>query len=63
MMYTKLKKISNSKDPFQYVKKLTDTTLFSLRVGDYRIILDIKRKKMIIFVLRVGHRRNTYKEL
>ena len=46
--------------PYMHVKKLVGSPYFSLRVGDYRVILDIKEKKLIIFVIELGHRRNIY---
>ncbi|MDE1833662.1 MAG: type II toxin-antitoxin system RelE/ParE family toxin [Candidatus Micrarchaeota archaeon] len=58
--YTKLKTIANSEDPFQHVKRLTGVALFSIRVGDYRAILDIKRESLVILVVRVGHRSDVY---
>ncbi|MBT6995440.1 type II toxin-antitoxin system RelE/ParE family toxin [Candidatus Woesearchaeota archaeon] len=48
--------------PFSYVKKLIGVPEYSLRVGDYRIILDIVKGKLIILVLEVGHRKNIYKK-
>jgi mRNA interferase RelE/StbE len=51
-----------SKNPFHYVKALKGFDLYSLRVGDYRVIMSIEKKKMIIFVLEVGHRRAIYKK-
>ncbi len=47
--------------PYPYVKKLVGNPYFRLRAGDYRIILDIKEDKLIIYVLEVGHRKNIYK--
>ena len=47
--------------PFSYVKKLVSTSYFRLKVGKYRVILDIKQNKLIIYVIEVGHRRNIYK--
>ena len=32
------------------------------RIGDYRLICDIQDKKIIIYVLEVGHRREIYKK-
>jgi len=55
----KVEKIS--KKPFKFVKKLKEFNLFRLRVGDYRVIISIEKKKMIIFVLEVGHRRVIYR--
>jgi mRNA interferase RelE/StbE len=48
--------------PYAYVKKLVGVPYFSLRVGDYRIILDIKDNKLLIFVVELGHRKKIYKK-
>ena len=47
--------------PYPHVKKLVGSPYFRLRVGEYRVILDIKEDKLIIFVIELGHRRNIYK--
>ena len=49
--------------PENYIKKLVGDPWYRLRVGDYRIILDINKNKLIIFVLKAGHRKNIYKNL
>lgn len=49
--------------PEAYVTKLIDDPGYRLRVGDYRVILDIEKEKLIILVLMVGHRKNIYKEI
>ena len=49
--------------PHYYVKSLSGSPRFRLRVGEYRIILDIQNKKLIILVLELGHRKNIYKNL
>lgn len=33
---------------------------WSLRVGDYRIIYEIKDEKLFVFVIKIGHRKNIY---
>ncbi len=47
--------------PYPKVKKLVGCPYFRLRVGDYRVILDIVEDKLMIYVLEAGHRRNIYK--
>jgi len=47
--------------PQDYVEKLVGEPGYKLRVGDYRVFLDIDNNKLIILVLKVGHRRNIYK--
>lgn len=46
--------------PERYVKKLVGDPGYRLRVGDYRIIMDIVENKLIILVLKIGHRKNVY---
>ena len=48
--------------PEVHITKLVDDPGYKLRVGDYRIILDIEKEKLIILVLIVGHRKNIYKK-
>jgi mRNA interferase RelE/StbE len=49
--------------PHLRVKKLVGSPYFRLRVGQYRVILDIRGKTLVIYVLEVGHRRNVYGKL
>ncbi len=48
--------------PFHFIKRKEGTPYFILRIGEYRIILDVKRDKMIIIVIEIGHRKNIYKK-
>lgn len=47
--------------PEAYLKKLVGETCYRLRVGDYRVIVDIDRDRLLILVLKIGHRKNVYK--
>ena len=47
--------------PQDFVEKLVGESGFKLRVGDYRLFLDIERDKLIIFVIEIRHRKNAYK--
>jgi len=44
-------------NPFSKIKRLKEADTFSLRVGDYRVILDLDVKNEIIYVLKIGHRK------
>ena len=48
-------------DPYTAVSKLTGSKFFRLRVGDYRIIMDLQQSKMIIFVVETDNRKRIYK--
>lgn len=47
--------------PFSYdIKRLQGTPYYRLRVGEYRIIFDIKQNQLIIVIIEIGHRKNIY---
>ncbi len=48
-------------NPFPHVRKLVNSPYYRLRVGAYRVILDIHRDVLRILVLKVGHRGSIYK--
>jgi len=49
--------------PYHFAEHLTDIRAWKLRIGDYRVIMDIDEAEKTIFVLKVGHRKNIYKNL
>ncbi|MFQ5553209.1 MAG: type II toxin-antitoxin system RelE/ParE family toxin [Thermoplasmata archaeon] len=48
-------------NPFPHVRRLVNSPYYRLRVGDYRVILDIKREVLRVLVLKVGHRESIYR--
>jgi len=46
--------------PYHFVLRLVSSPYYRLRVGDYRVILDIINDKLVIYVIELGHRRNIY---
>ena len=46
--------------PEVYLKKLVGDEGYRLRVGDYRVVVDLDKERLIILVLKLGHRRNVY---
>jgi len=46
--------------PEVYVKKLVGESGYRLRVGDYRIIVEIDNGKLIVLVIKIGHRSTIY---
>lgn len=47
-------------DPLSLLQHLQGSPYFKLRVGNYRVILDLKRNAMIVYVIKVGKRENIY---
>jgi len=37
------------------------TKLWRYRVGDYRIVCELRDHELIVIVVRIGHRKNVYK--
>ncbi len=46
------------------VKKLSNAgSLYRIRVGDFRIIYEIRDQTLLVLVLRVGNRRDVYRSI
>lgn len=48
-------------DPTRWVSRIVNSPYYRLRVGDYRVIIDIKKRELRVLVLKVGHRKSIYK--
>lgn len=51
-----------TQDPFKNVIRLVNSPFYRLRVGNYRVILDLQQSKMIIFVVETDRRARIYKK-
>ena len=49
-------------NPFRFLEHLEDMPGFKLRVGDYRLIIDVIVNSRVIQVLKVAHRKNIYEK-
>ena len=52
-----------AQNPYESVSRLTNSQFYRLRVGNYRVILDLQQSKMIIFVIETDHRKKIYKKV
>lgn len=48
--------------PEAYITKLVGDPGYKLRVGNYRVILEIEKEKLLILILIIGHRKNIYEK-
>lgn len=57
-----LKEIEALEDPGSKGKALSAnfSGLWRYRMGDYRIICSIEKDRLLVLLLRIGHRRNIY---
>jgi mRNA interferase RelE/StbE len=44
-------------------KKLRGTDFWRIRVGDYRVVYTVIESMLVVLVIRIGHRREMYREL
>jgi len=49
--------------PFRHIRWLKGSPYFRHRVGKYRVILDIRRRALIIYVIKTGKRDTVYRDL
>lgn len=56
-----------SRNPFSEllrIKKLKGAAaLYRIRIGDYRIVYEVKNDRLLILVIKIGHRREVYRNL
>ena len=46
------------------IKKIEgEDELYRLRVGDYRILYQVKSKILLVLIVRIGHRREVYRRI
>lgn len=55
-------KVTGIEDPRQMGKSLQGqlVNLWRYRVGDYRVIVEIKDEELIIQIIKIGHRKDIY---
>ncbi len=51
---------SPKEEPFRFLKHLEEIQGYKLRVGDYRLIIDVNDNTKTFNVLKIGHRKNIY---
>jgi mRNA interferase RelE/StbE len=47
-------------NPKNFLKRLVGKPLYSLRVGDYRVIININENQLQLLAIEIGHRKNVY---
>ncbi|MBT7237829.1 type II toxin-antitoxin system RelE/ParE family toxin [Candidatus Woesearchaeota archaeon] len=48
------------KDPFRFLIPLVGIGSYKLRVGNYRVLIDVENKIRILSVVKIGRRKNIY---
>jgi mRNA interferase RelE/StbE len=54
--------IELAKDPRSHSsKKLKGEKLYRIRIGNYRVIYEIQDERLLVSVIKLGHRKDVYK--
>lgn len=48
--------------PEAYLKRLVGDKSYKFRLGDYRLIVDLEKDKLLVLVVEIGHRKKVYKK-
>ena len=57
----KIEKLATNPRPSGVKKLAGEDGLWRVRVGDYRIIYRIEDDRLVVLVIRIGHRREVYR--
>ncbi len=49
--------------PEAHLLKMVGSPLYRLKVGQYRAIIKMENDKLLIIVIKIGHRKNVYDKL
>ena len=43
--------------------KLTDADAYRVRIGPYRVAYAVRDERLVVLIVKVGHRRDVYREI
>lgn len=61
-IHNKIEKLKKESFPNGCEKLEGSDDLYRIRSGDYRIIYQVFNKKLLILVVKIGHRREVYRQ-
>jgi mRNA interferase RelE/StbE len=60
-LYTAIEPLKDNPRPSGSEKLKGSNDTYRIRVGDYRILYEIRDKELIVFIMEAGHRREVYR--
>lgn len=54
--------LADNPRPVGSVKLAGDENAWRIRVGDYRVLYDIRDRQLVVLVVRLGHRKDVYRK-
>lgn len=58
---TKIDNLENDPRPSGVIKLSGEKDLYRIRVGNYRIIYSIQDTRLLILIVKIGHRKDVYR--
>ena len=56
-------KLRHLKDaPFRFLKHYAAASVYKLRIGDYRALVDVDQTEQVVYVQHMDHRKRIYKK-
>ena len=59
----RIEELSVNLPDFSSTKMRGNNTFHKIRSGDYRILYEINDDKLVILIIKIGHRKDIYKKL
>jgi len=56
-----IKRLATNPTPQGYKKLKGESGLYRIRVGTYRVIYEVHKEEITIFIIKIGHRKNVYR--
>jgi mRNA interferase RelE/StbE len=50
-----------AEDPLRKLRRLVNSPLYRLRVGDWRVIVEVDEREVRVIAIKVAHRRSIYR--
>jgi mRNA interferase RelE/StbE len=60
LLLAKIEDLGGNPRPLGVKKFASVENLYRIRVGDYRVVYEIRDRALVVVVLKVGHRRDAY---
>lgn len=52
--------LANDPRPHGCEKLTAEESLYRIRIGDYRVIYEVRDEALLVLIVKIGHRRDVY---
>ena len=58
----KIRELQDSNENLDIKKLKSKNNLYRLKVGNFRVIYNIQHERIVIYIIKIGHRKNVYQQ-